>query len=77
MLIGNVRALCWKLASGLLYSCSLLRNNNMAINLQMFTSGHGSRVGVLPHVTRTPTKGFFHLDLFFFSRLVRLGYYEK
>jgi len=31
-----------KLASGLLYSWSLLRNNNTAINLQMFTSSCGS-----------------------------------
>jgi len=33
-----------KLASGLLYSWSLLRNNNTAINLQMFTSRYGSRL---------------------------------
>jgi len=32
-----------KLASRLLYSWSLLRNNNMAINRQMFTSSYGSR----------------------------------
>jgi len=32
-----------KLASGLLYSWSLLRNNNTAINLQMFISSDGSR----------------------------------
>jgi len=31
------------LASGLLYSWSLLRNNNTAINLQMFTSSYSSR----------------------------------
>ena len=32
-----------KLASGLLYSRSLLRNNNMAVNLQMFTLSYSSR----------------------------------
>jgi len=32
-----------KPANGLLYSWSLLRNNNTAINLQMFTSSYGSR----------------------------------
>jgi len=33
-------------------------------------------VGVLPHVTRAPTEGFFHPDLIF-SRHTCLGYYEK
>jgi len=32
-----------KLASGLLYSWSLLRNNKTAINLQIFTSSYGSK----------------------------------
>jgi len=32
-----------KLASGLFYCWSLLRNNNMATNLQRFTSIYGSR----------------------------------
>jgi len=32
-----------KLASGLLYSWSLWRSNNTAINLQMFSSSYGSR----------------------------------
>jgi len=32
-----------KLASGLLCSWSLLRNNNTALNLQMFTLSYGSR----------------------------------
>jgi len=32
-----------KLASGLLCSWSLLRNNNTAKNLQMFSSSYGSR----------------------------------
>ena len=32
-----------KLASGLLYSWSLLRNNNTVINLSMFSSSYGSR----------------------------------
>ena len=32
-----------KLASRLFYCWFLLRNNNMATNLQMFTSSHGSR----------------------------------
>jgi len=32
-----------KLDSGLLCSWSLLLNNNTAINVQMFTSSHGSR----------------------------------
>ena len=50
-----------KLASGLLHFWSLLRNNNTAINRQMFTSGYGS--SVLPHTTRAPTEGFFHPDL--------------
>jgi len=45
------------------YSWSLLGNNSMVINLQMFTSNYGS--SVLPHVTRAPTEGFFHPDLFF------------
>jgi len=33
-------------------------------------------VGVLPHVTRASTEGFFHPDLFF-SRPVCAGYYKK
>jgi len=32
--------------------------------------------GILPHVTRAPTGGFFHPDLLF-GRRVCLGYYEK
>jgi len=50
-----------KLASRLLYSRSLLRNNNTAIKLQMFTSSLEvpiTVVGVLPHVTRAPAEGF-------------------
>ena len=64
-----------KLASGMLYSWSLLRNNNTAIYLQMFTSSYGSRrFGAWDR--RSPTEGFFHPYLLF-SRPVCLGYYEK
>jgi len=38
-----------KLANGLFYRWSLLRNNNTAINLQTPTSSYGS--SVLPHAT--------------------------
>jgi len=47
-----------KLASRLLYSWSLLRNNNTAINLEMFTLSYGSSSGATPSV--------FSLDLVFF-----------
>jgi len=63
-----------KLASGFLYSWSLLRNNNTAVNLQMFNSSCGN--SVLPHVTRARTEDFFHPDLFF-SRPVCLGLIMK
>jgi len=52
-----------KLASGLLHSWSLFRNNTTAINLQMFTSSYGS--SVLPHVTRAPTEFFSSISVFF------------
>jgi len=65
-----------KLASGLLYSWSLLRNSNTAINLQMFTSSYGSRRFGARHGTRAPTEGF-STQICFFSRPVCLGYYEK
>ena len=39
-----------KLVSGLYCRWSLLRNNNMATNLQRFTSNYGRKEGVLPHV---------------------------
>jgi len=45
-----------KLASGLLYCWSLLRNNNTAINLQTFTSSWV--VGVFPRVTKAPLRVF-------------------
>jgi len=45
-----------KLASGLLYSWSLLSDNTKAINLQIFTSSYGI-VGVISHVTGAPTQG--------------------
>jgi len=52
-----------KLTSGLLYSWSLLRNNNTAINLQMFTSSYGSRR--FAACDQGSHLGFFHPDLFF------------
>jgi len=39
-----------ELASGLYHRWSLLCNNNMATNLQRFTSNNGRRGGVFPHV---------------------------
>ena len=59
-----------KLARGLLYSWSLLRNNNTAINLQMFTSSYGSRRFV--HVTTAPTE-VFSIQIFYLLFLVDLG----
>ena len=62
-----------KLTSGLFYSWSLLRNNNTAINLQMFTLSHSSlRFTACDQGSHC----FFHPDLFF-SRSVFLGYCEK
>jgi len=43
-----------KLVSGLLYSWSLLCNNNRAINLRMFTLSYA---GILLRVTRAPSSG--------------------
>ena len=63
-----------KLASGLLYSGSLLRNNNTAKNLQMFTSSYGSRrFGAWDKGSHW---GFFS-PRSIFSRPVCLGYYWK
>ena len=62
------------LASHLLYSWSSLCNNNMAINLQMFTSSYGSRR--FSACDQDSHWGFFHPDLFF-SRPVRLGLIMK
>ena len=48
--LALMQRLIAKFASGLLYCWSLWRNNNTAINLQMFSSSFRSRR--LPHVTR-------------------------
>ena len=65
-----------KFVRRLFYFWSLLRNNNTAINLQMFTSSYGSSRSGAWDQARAHTEGFFHPDLFF-SRPVCLGYYEK
>jgi len=64
-----------KLASVLLYSWSLLRNNNMAINLQMFTSSYGNRR--FAACDQGLPLSVFSTQIWFFSRLACLGYYEK
>jgi len=53
-----------KLVSGLLYPWSLMRNNNTAFNL-LICPLQVTVVGVLPHVTRALTEGFFCPDLLF------------
>jgi len=58
----------------MLYSWSLLRNNNMSRNLQMFTSSYGSRR--FAACDQGSHWGIFHPHLFF-SRHVCVGYYEK
>jgi len=63
-----------KLASGLLYSWSLLRNNNTVIHLEMFTSSYGSRR--FAACDQGSHWGFFP-SRSVFSRSVCLGYYEK
>ena len=64
-----------KLASGLLYSWSILHNNNTAIHLQMFTSSNGSRRFA---ACDQGSHRFFSTQVCFFSRsLCLLGYYEK
>jgi len=63
-----------KLASGLLYSWSLLRNNNTAINLQMLTSSYSSRR--FAAWDQGSHCFFFHPDTFF-SRPVCLGLIMK
>ena len=64
-----------KLASGSLKSWSLLCNNNMAINLEIFTSCYGSsRFSACDQGSHW---GFFHSDLFFKSICVSRFNYEK
>jgi len=64
-----------KLASRLLYSWSLLRNNNTAVNLQKFTPSYGSRRFAACY--QGSHWGFFSTQICFLSRPVCLGYYEQ
>ena len=64
-----------KLASGLLYSWSLSRNNNTAINLEMFISSYGSRR--FSACDQGSHCFFSHSDLFFESTCVSRFNYEK